>query len=106
MTTKEYLQSVRDMRFRIDDMEKERGEVMAAMIRVRSSSDYAEKVQSSKQNDKLEQQVIESMERLEQLDQDLRKKIVDYQLQHNMAREDIRSLPEGQCRRFLIDYYI
>lgn len=106
MTTKEYLQSVRDMRFRIDDMEKERGEVMAAMIRVRSSSDYAEKVQSSKQNDKLEQQVIESMERLERLDQDLRKKIVDYQLQHNVAREDIRNLPEGQCRRFLIDYYI
>lgn len=106
MTTKEYLQNIRDMRFKIDDMEKERKEIVTAMLRIKSTSDYHEKIKITQKSDKFEKQIIESMEQLEKLDQDLRKKIVDYQIQHNTVRGKIRKLPEGQCRRFLIDYYI
>ena len=43
---------------------------------------------------------------MEKIDKKLRKTIVLYQTEHSKAREKIRQLPEGQCRRFLMDYYI
>lgn len=106
MTTKEYLQSIRDLRFKIVDLQKERNEVLANMIVVKSTSDYSERVQSSPKQDALEMQVIRATEQMEKLDKLLRKKIVLYQYRHNKARAEIRNLPEGQCRRFLLDYYI
>lgn len=106
MTAKEYLQSIRDLRFKIVDLQKERSEVLANMIVVKSTSDYSERVQSSPKQDALEMQVIKATEQMEKLDKLLRKKIVLYQYRHNKARAEIRNLPEGQCRRFLLDYYI
>lgn len=106
MTAKEYLQSIRDLRFKIVDLQKERSEVLANMIVVKSTSDYSERVQSSPKQDALEMQVIRATEQMEKLDKLLRKKIVLYQYRHNKARAEIRNLPEGQCRRFLLDYYI
>lgn len=106
MTAKEYLQSIRDLRFKIVDLQKERNEVLANMIVVKSTSDYSERVQSSPKQDALEMQVIRATEQMEKLDKLLRKKIVLYQYRHNKARAEIRNLPEGQCRRFLLDYYI
>lgn len=106
MTAKEYLQSIRDLRFKIADLQKERNEVLANMIVVKSTSDYSERVQSSPKQDALEMQVIRATEQMEKLDKLLRKKIVLYQYRHNKARAEIRNLPEGQCRRFLLDYYI
>lgn len=106
MTAKEYLQSIRDLRFKIVDLQKERSEVLANMIVVKSTSDYSERVQSSPKQDALEMQVIRATEQMEKLDKLLRKKIVLYQYRHNKARAKIRNLPEGQCRRFLLDYYI
>lgn len=106
MTAKEYLQSIRDLRFKIADLQKERSEVLANMIVVKSTSDYSERVQSSPKQDALEMQVIRATEQMEKLDKLLRKKIVLYQYRHNKARAEIRNLPEGQCRRFLLDYYI
>ena len=106
MTAQEYLQSIRDLRFKIVDLQKERNEVLANMIVVKSTSDYSERVQSSPKQDALEMQVIRATEQMEKLDKLLRKKIVLYQYRHNKARAEIRNLPEGQCRRFLLDYYI
>lgn len=106
MTAKEYLQSIRELRFKIVDLQKERSEVLANMIVVKSTSDYSERVQSSPKQDALEMQVIRATEQMEKLDKLLRKKIVLYQYRHNKARAEIRNLPEGQCRRFLLDYYI
>lgn len=106
MKAKDYLQSIRDLRFKIEDLKKERVDVLTNMIVVKSTSDYSERVQSSPRQDALEMQVIKATERLEKIDRLLRKKIVMYQLKHNRARAEIRNLPEGQCRRFLLDYYI
>ena len=106
MKAKDYLQSIRDLRFKIEDLKKERVDVLTNMIVVKSTSDYSERVQSSPRQDALEMQVIKATERLEKIDKALRKKIVMYQLKHNQARAEIRNLPEGQCRRFLLDYYI
>ena len=106
MKAKDYLQSIRDLRCKIEDLKKERGDVLANMIVLKSTSDYFERVQSSPRQDALEMQVIKATERLEKIDRLLRKKIVMYQLRHNQARAEIRNLPEGQCRRFLLDYYI
>lgn len=106
MTTKEYLQSIRDLRFKIEDLKEERSEVIANMIVIKSSSEYSERVQSSPRQDTLEMQVIRASEKLERIDKSIRDKIVIYQNKHNKARAEIRELPEGQCRRFLLDYYI
>lgn len=106
MTTKEYLQSIRDLRFKIEDLKEERSEVLANMIVIKSSSEYSERVQSSPRQDTLEMQVIRASEKLERIDKSIRDKIVIYQNKHNKARAEIRELPEGQCRRFLLDYYI
>lgn len=106
MNTKDYLQSIRDLRFKIADLQKEKDEVLANMIVIRSTSDYTERVQSSPRQDNLEMQVIRAEEQLDKINKLLRKKIVLYQIRHNKARAEIRNLPEGQCRRFLLDYYI
>lgn len=106
MTAKEYLQSIRDLRFKIEDLKKEREEVLANMIVIRSTSDYSDRVQTTPRQDGLEMQVIRATERMEKIDKKLRKTIVLYQTEHSKAREKIRQLPEGQCRRFLMDYYI
>lgn len=106
MTAKEYLQSIRDLRFKIEDLKKEREEVLANMIVIRSTSDYSDRVQTTPRQDGLEMQVIRATERMEKIDKKLRKTIVLYQTEHSKARENIRQLPEGQCRRFLMDYYI
>lgn len=106
MNAKDYLQSVRDLRFKIADLKKEREEVLANMIVVKSTSDYSDRVQTTPRQDGLEMQVIKATEQMEKIDRLLRKKIVLYQIRHNKARAEIRQLPEGQCRRFLLDYYI
>ena len=106
LTAKEYLQSIRDLRFKIEDLKKEREEVLANMIVIRSTSDYSDRVQTTPRQDGLEMQVIRATERMEKIDKKLRKTIVLYQTEHSKAREKIRQLPEGQCRRFLMDYYI
>ncbi len=85
MRTEEYLQSARDMKFRVDDLER---------------------VQSSPRQDALENQVIRIIERMEQID----KKLISTRARLIAKRHDIRNkicrMKEGQSRRFLMDYYI
>lgn len=106
MKTEDYLQSARDMKFRIDDLEKERMDIMSCMITVKSTSDYSDRVQSSPRQDALENQVIRIVERMEQLD----KKLINLRARLISKRHDIRAkicrMKEGQSRRFLMDYYI
>ena len=63
MKAKDYLQSIRDLRFKIEDLKKERGDVLANMIVAKSTSDYSERVQSSPRQDALEMQVIKATTR-------------------------------------------
>lgn len=106
MKTEDYLQSARDMKFRIDDLERERMDIMSCMITVKSTSDYSDRVQSSPRQDGLENQVIRIIEKMEKMDKQLirvRAKLIT--LRHNI-REKICRMKEGQSRRFLMDYYI
>lgn len=106
MKTEDYLQSARDMKFRLDDLEKERLDIMSAMITVKSTSDYSDRVQSSPRQDALENQVIRIIEKMERMDKQLMKtraRLIS--LRHDI-REKICSMKEGQSRRFLLDYYI
>lgn len=106
MKTEDYLQTARDIKFRIDDLEKERMDVMSNMITIKSTSDYSERVQSSPRQDALENQVIRITEKLEQLD----KRLIKERSRLISKRHDIRikicRMKEGQSRRFLLDYYI
>lgn len=106
MKTEDYLQSARDIKFRLDDLEKERIDIMSYMITVKSTSDYSDWVQSSPKQDTLENQVIRYMERMEKLDKAIlkeRDKLITRR--HNISKKICR-MKEGQSRRFLMDYYI
>ena len=99
MKTEDYLQLARDTKFRIDDLEKERLDVMSNMITIKSTSDYSDRVQSTPKQDGLENQVIKIIEKMEKLDKKLlreRAKLIT--LRHNI-REQICKMKEGQSRR-------
>ena len=106
MKTEDYLQSARDMKFRIDNLEQERMDIMSNMITIKSTSEYSDRVQSSPRQDALENQVIRIIERMEQID----KKLISTRARLIAKRHDIRAkicrMKEGQSRRFLMDYYI
>ena len=106
MKTETYLQSARDLKFRIEQLQEERSEIVRAMTSIKSTSDYSERVQTSLQGDGLERKVLRTMERLEKMDHVLIKKIVVLQIRRDGIRNRVCRMKEGQSRRFLIDYYV
>ena len=106
MKTEDYLQSARDMKFRLDELEKERLDIMSNMISIKSASDYSDRVQSSPRQDALENQVIKITEKLERLNKRLNKERERLIFKRNDIRAKICRMKEGQNRRFLLDYYI
>lgn len=106
MKTETYLQSARDLKFRIEQLQEERDEIVRAMMSIKSTSDYSERVQTSPQGDGLERKVLRTMERLEKMDHTLIKKIVVLQIRRDGIRNRVCRMKEGQSRRFLIDYYV
>lgn len=106
MKTEDYLQSARDIKFRIDDLEKERMDVMSNMITIKSTSDYSDRVQSTPRQDALENQVIKITEQMERLDKKLLKERARLIAKRHDIRAKICRMKEGQSRRFLLDYYI
>lgn len=106
MKMESYLQSARDLKFRIEQLEEERAEILETMTLIKSISDYSERVQTSPQGDGLERKVIQIMERLEKKDQEIIGKVVTLRIRRENIRNRICRMREGQSRRFLIDYYI
>ena len=106
MKTEDYLQSARDIKFRIDDLEMERMDVMSNMITIKSTSDYSDRVQSTPRQDALENQVIKITEQMERLDKKLMKERARLIAKRHDIRAKICRMKEGQSRRFLLDYYI
>lgn len=106
MKMESYLQSARDLKFRIEQLEEERAEILETMTLIKSTSDYSERVQTSPQGDGLERKVIQIMERLEKKDQEIIGKVVTLRIRRENIRNRICRMREGQSRRFLIDYYI
>ena len=106
MKTEDYLQSARDIKFLIDDLEMERMDVMSNMITIKSTSDYSDRVQSTPRQDALENQVIKITEQMERLDKKLLKERTRLIAKRHDIRAKICRMKEGQSRRFLLDYYI
>ena len=92
MRTEDYLQTASDIKFRIDELEKERNDIRINMISIKSSTDYQERVQSSPRKDDLENRVIRIIEKMERLDRELikeREKLIGRR--HNI----IKKIPVG-----------
>lgn len=104
MNTEKYLQSVRTMKFKIDKYEEIRNNIHMDVSFGSSSMDGI-RVQSSR-TDKLEAAAIELMEKLSKIDTKLAKLRGEYINRRIKAYDRIMKIEEGQCRRFLIDFYI
>lgn len=101
-----FLQEARDLKFRVDTMEQEMIEIHDAMITIRSTTDYSERVQTSPRQDGLESQAIRIIERMAELEKKLQEEKERMIFRRHRVLCAIREMKEGQYRRFLIDYYI
>lgn len=103
MKAEEYLDNIRDMTFKIKALERMRMETREQIGMIRRKQD---EVRHEPKRDALENDIIKSMSQLERLDKTIAKERARYMIKTKKAYEHIMRLKEGQCRRFLIDYYI
>ncbi len=106
MKSEQYLESIRNWRFKIIQLKKLRDEVNDAMIRTQSLSPNPDRVQSSPRADKLEMEAIRAVERMMALDKQIQRSEQKYFEKKHEAIDKISRMKDGQCRRFLIDYYL
>ena len=104
MNTEKYLQSVRTLKFKIDKYEEIRSEIHLEVNFGGMATDGV-RVQTSRK-DKLEEAAIRMMEKLKGIDAKLARLRSEYIDRRIKAYDRIMKIEEGQCRRFLIDYYI
>lgn len=104
MNAEKYLQSVRTLKFKIDKYEKMRNEIHLEVSFGGMPTDGI-RVQSPRK-DLLEEAAIKMSERLRGIDKILTKLRGDYIDKRLKTYNRIMKIEEGQCRRFLIDYYI
>ena len=102
MTAEEYLQSIRDMRYKISILEREKYLIMIPSASIKYDD---MRVQTSPRGDSLEVTVIHGLEEIKRIDRQINatKNILDKR--QSAAFEDIMRMKEGQNRRFLVDYY-
>lgn len=100
-----YLQNIRDARIRIDTLEEMRSEVKSNIGLIRGESSETV-TKTSPARDAQEKRIIKSIEKLERLDKKLASERTKYLHFLDQAFDRIMHLKEGQCRRFLLDYYI
>lgn len=105
MKAETYLQSLRTMKFKIEDYEKIRNEIFADAAYVNGTT-IGDRVQSSPKQDQLEMAAIKCMNRLQKQDAKLAKLKTEYFKARVIFSETIEKIPEGQCKQFLEDYYI
>lgn len=104
MNTEKYLQSVRTLKFKIDKYEEIRSEIHLEVNFGGMATDGI-RVQTSRK-DQLEEAAIKMMEKLKGIDAKLARLRSEYIGRRIKAYDRIMKIEEGQCRRFLIDYYI
>lgn len=105
LKAEEYLQSIRDMKSKIDALEEIRKDIKynTGLIRERSNDEV---VRTLPQRDAQEKQIIKNIEKLERLDNKIVGECIKWTQKRNAALEQIMRLKDGQCRRFLIDFYV
>lgn len=106
MTSEEYLISIRQTRAKIYELEKLKEEINMNIISIKAMNQNPDRVQSSPRKDGLEIQAIKAIEKMEAIDKRIIREREKYIIKKNAAIDKIMRLKEGQCRRFLIDYYI
>ena len=106
MKAERYLQSLRVMKFEIEKYEKMRKDIHVDVDYVNNSAMGAVKVQSSLKADKMESEVIKCLEKVWTIDKKLAKLKTNYLKARIDIVDHIDMIPEGQCKRFLMDYYI
>lgn len=106
MTTEEYLQSIRDMTYKITALEKMRDDLVIDRVPSRSFTYDDLRVQTSPTGDSLENAVIGAVEEERKLEKKIKETQTLLYKRSADALEKIMTLKEGQCRRFLVDYYI
>lgn len=106
MNAEQYLQSIRNAKARIHELEKLKEEINMNIITIKAMNVTGDRVQSSPKKDGLELQAIKAIEKMESIDKRIIKEREKYIIKKNNAINKILKMKEGQCRRFLIDYYI
>lgn len=106
MKAEEYLQSIRQCRARIHELEKLKEEININIITIKALNVTGDRVTSSPRSDGLEIQAIKAIEKMENIDKRIIREREKYIIKKNNAINKIMMMKEGQCRRFLIDYYI
>lgn len=100
----EYLQSVREIKGRIIALENMRLDVKENIGLIREGDNDI--VRFSPMKDAQEKRIIKNIEKLERLDRKIADERTKYLLRRNTVFDQIMRLKDGQCRRFLLDYYI
>ena len=103
--TERYLQSLRTMKFKIDKYEEMRKSIHIDAAYVNGTT-IGDRVQSTPKADKMEIAAIKCLERLREIDTKLTKLKTKYLNARMDIFDRIEELEEGQCKRFLVDYYI
>ena len=105
MRAEEYLRKVRDMKISINSLQRQRDDIKNNIGLIKSSG-YERPAIGSPSKDKLEKQIIKNIAELESID----RKIADERVSLIRCRKEcfdmIMQLKDGQCRRFLLDYFI
>lgn len=104
MNAEKYLQTVRTLKFKIDKYEEIRNAIHLEVSFGGMATDGI-RVQSTRK-DQLEEAAIKMMEKLHGIDMKLSRLRSEYIDRRIKAYDRIMKIEEGQCRRFLIDYYI
>lgn len=104
MNAEKYLQTVRTLKFKIDKYEEIRSDIHLEVSFGGMATDGI-RVQSTRK-DQLEEAAIKMMEKLRSIDAKLSRLRSEYIDRRIKAYDRIMKIEEGQCRRFLIDFYI
>lgn len=105
MNVEKYLQDIRDMKEKIDTLEKMKMEVTYNIGIIKSRID-SDNVQHMLQRDKNENKIIRDYEKIKLIEKEIVEETVTYICKRKEAYDQIMKLKEGQCRRFLVDFFI
>ena len=106
MNAEQYLQSIRNSKARIHELEKLKEEININIITIKAMNVTGDRIQTSPKKDGLELQAIKAIEKMENIDRSIIRQREKYIVKKNAAIDKIMRMNEGQSRRYLIDYYI
>lgn len=105
MAPDKYLQSIRDLNKKIEIYKMMRRETEEALNHIKASIPSDDRVQRSRTGG-LDTKIIRNMEKLEEIDSWISAANTKQLSRKNDALQKIEALKEGQCKQFLLDYYI